>query len=1029
MKKICSILTLLVIFLYCAPLRIWAQNDENSAKKQNDSILIRSTGNTVLTPYIPKTQQAEAFQRVGDFSVNNASGIPDINLALFDINHYGYNVPLTLRYIAMPLKPGYNYDVTGLGWTLTIGSCISRTIYSVPDENFDFNLSTNEVYDSYQNMQNGIDEVLKNYNFQYDKFSAKLPDGNSFSFCICNDEYNGLRYVVSDPKYKNIQCNFSTGNISSFILYDVNGVKYTFDIAEYTLDQSNRPEKTAWYLSRIDMPNTTIPIIFTYNSSIIQEHNDGFEEPILAVGEYYSSSYQPYTPNKAYVSLSYIASTCKFRAKLLTGINFGHSSYTFNYANTSSISDYNNLRSIVVKDGVEEKRVFNFSYSKSYVVGKYVAHLTKLTVKGSTNSTDSLVYNFNYTGIGAFLGTDHWGNWSNNLYAYNIANMNFYVSFDTSYNSEFNSSPLVSVLTKDPSDHCPYSKLKIQGVSTNSEPRQAASPYSHGVLSSITYPTGGRTNFDFENHRFVTATAANGDYIATKRLRRIIEGGGFRIRSIVNYNSDGKIVDIKQYRYGPTYYEANLQDLNLPTLQGNNTNQHIGFGEPVVDPNILTYTRFGKHGNIPTSIQNMILGLGPGGQQSGYSNQFYSFPYTAGEWKWECRFSPVFFRALLHGRNAVVYPEITEYHGDIGYMDNTPEKTTGKTVYKYDIYDSMGDSTYYVRLDYFGNVLLPNENVWVKDYLTEKCTYSTDLDNTNTQKMVQRDTYVYENWGQGYSDYVFTEQYLKGYYPSIVWGYDLFQSRYSYISSYVQTAHTTYSYKDNGTFTTNESLSHNEYGLVTTRSLTGPQNITTTYTYPLSTDASPISQQLVNRHMMSTILESRTVTHSSGTFDVIGYKKDYDIFDGRIYPFKLYKLSISNGIGSNYEEEQQVLSYTSNGCPCEIVDRSGIHTVYIWGHSDRYLLAEIKNATLLQVQAASQSGSNIRDALPNSLVTTWTHSPMVGITSQTDPSGVSTYYNYDSLGRLSEVYRYAGNVVSPSNKQILKRYTYYTKTH
>jgi YD repeat-containing protein len=180
---------------------------------------------------------------------------------------------------------------------------------------------------------------------------------------------------------------------------------------------------------------------------------------------------------------------------------------------------------------------------------------------------------------------------------------------------------------------------------------------------------------------------------------------------------------------------------------------------------------------------------------------------------------------------------------------------------------------------------------------------------------------------------------------------------------------------------------------------------------------------------MSTILESRTVTHSSGTFDVIGYKKDYDIFDGRIYPFILYKLSISNGIGSNYEEEQQVLSYTSNGCPCEIVDRSGIHTVYIWGHSDRYLLAEIKNATLLQVQAASQSGSNIRDALPNSLVTTWTHSPMVGITSQTDPSGVSTYYNYDSLGRLSEVYRYAGNVVSPSNKQILKRYTYYTKTH
>lgn len=1032
MKNTLYLCLFCTILSFCAPLHTWAQNDAtadvDSTKKWNDSIAVRTSNYTTFTPSIPTTPQAEAFQRIGEYSVNNASGIPDINLPLFEIDHYGYKMPLALRYIPTPLRPGYNYDITGHGWALTLGSCISRTINSVPDENFDFHLSTNKLYDYYQGMQNA-DELLSLYNFQYDRFHVKLPDGNSFSFCICNDEYSGLQYVVSDPKYKNIQCNYSTGNISGFILYDVDGVKYTFDVADYTLDYSNYGAKTSWYLSRMDLPNSPVPIIFSYNTSIIQEHFDGFEEPILSVGDHYSPIPQPNNPNMAYASLSQTSAACNFRIKLLTGISFGHSSIAFSYENTSSSSLYNYLRKITVSSELEVKRVFNLSYSKHDVRGKPVAHLTKLSIKGSTINTDSLVYNFTYYGICGFSGTDHWGNWSDNQIAYNIANMNFYAGFDTSYNSSLYSSPLVTVLTKAPTDPCPYSKLKIQGVTTVNEPRRTLSPGCHGVLRSITYPTGGRTVFEFENHRFVTATAANGDYIATKRQRRVIEGGGFRIQSITNYTSDGKIADIKQYRYGPTFNEANLQNLNLPGIAGINTNQHIGFGEPVVDPNILTYARFSTYGNIPTNMQNMIVGLGPYGQTSGYSNQFYTPSYTSSEWKWECRFSPVFFRTLLNGRNAVVYSQITEYHGDIGYMDNTPEKTTGKIVYNYDIYDGMGDSTYYVRLEYVGNVLTTYECSYIQDNLKEKCAYSNEIVYTNTFKLVQRDVYSYETFGGGVSGYLFTEQYLPGYYPSSWYGYMLFQSRYKYLLSTKLSSHTTSLYRQNGTFTTTKSLSHNEYGLVTTRALTGPQNITTTYTYPTPADTSSVVQQLVSRKMMSALLQSRTVKQGMGTFDVSGYKQDYASFNGNILPSKLYKLSVVNGIGGNYEEEQQVLSYSSNGNPLEIVDRSGMHTVYQWGHNDRYLTAEIKNATSSQVSAALQSGVNLRSALPNALVTTWTYSPLVGTTSQTDPSGIRTHYDYDGLGRLKEVYRYVGNVVSPSNKQILKQFNYHTITH
>jgi len=48
--------------------------------------------------------------------------------------------------------------------------------------------------------------------------------------------------------------------------------------------------------------------------------------------------------------------------------------------------------------------------------------------------------------------------------------------------------------------------------------------------------------------------------------------------------------------------------------------------------------------------------------------------------------------------------------------------------------------------------------------------------------------------------------------------------------------------------------------------------------------------------------------------------------------------------------------------------------------------------------------NNIRTNLPaNVLVTTYTYSPIIGVTSSTDPRGVTTYYNYDNFGRLNNV--------------------------
>ena len=112
------------------------------------SVLDTMAQNTSLEqiPDVPPSPQAAAINRLGDFQVTNNYGAPDINIPLFEIDHHGYKIPLALHYEATPLKPGYNYDVTGMGWTLSGNSCVSRTIKDRADEYTYFNFSTPFTY-------------------------------------------------------------------------------------------------------------------------------------------------------------------------------------------------------------------------------------------------------------------------------------------------------------------------------------------------------------------------------------------------------------------------------------------------------------------------------------------------------------------------------------------------------------------------------------------------------------------------------------------------------------------------------------------------------------------------------------------------------------------------------------------------------------------------------------------------------------------------------------------------------------------
>ena len=135
----------------------------------------------------------------------------------------------------------------------------------------------------------------------------------------------------------------------------------------------------------------------------------------------------------------------------------------------------------------------------------------------------------------------------------------------------------------------------------------------------------------------------------------------------------------------------------------------------------------------------------------------------------------------------------------------------------------------------------------------------------------------------------------------------------------------------------------------------------------------------------------------------------------------------------------QYLNYDSKGNPLYISKNNAEKVCYLWSYKHQYPIAEIKNATYDQVKAAlgynddqinilsanaspdvTTIATLLRNNLTTSLVTTYTYKPLVGVTSMTDPRGVTTFYEYDSFNRLKETY-----IIEGSQKKVLQSYDYH----
>jgi YD repeat-containing protein len=145
-----------------------------------------------------------------------------------------------------------------------------------------------------------------------------------------------------------------------------------------------------------------------------------------------------------------------------------------------------------------------------------------------------------------------------------------------------------------------------------------------------------------------------------------------------------------------------------------------------------------------------------------------------------------------------------------------------------------------------------------------------------------------------------------------------------------------------------------------------------------------------------------------------------------------------------YFREAKFKSYDDRNNILEYIKSDGVCSSFYWGYYNTYPVARFENMnysvienninglrseldyldnyTVLSdstIRAQLKSHNDlIRTKAPaNAIVTTFTYDPQVGMTSRTDPNGITIYYEYDSLQRLS--------FVRDKDWNIIKRYEYH----
>ena len=456
--------------------------------QQYNSLTGPDEGNKYNFPEVIKPSQ-ESFYRTqfGNVATNEYKGMQNLSVPIYTLKNGDITIPIILNYTKIGVKVNDIPNDVGMNWILETGGVINRTINNIADDI----APERKYFDSYDQLSQlntgdgtpGATELNRlltkgRADTEVDYFNFTYP-GNSGSFYL---DRNFVPVLITDSKNCIIEFNRST---SEFTITGNSGIKYFYGGVNATEETGNRHDFntraiTSYYITRIvDTKGNTVN--YQYSNKEIRSYALEPNQQQLIIFDYKSGC-------EAYFSGDYSLQETPnmFTIKnpvVLDRIISNDVEIVFN--RVSSLAATTTLNGIKIFNKQIPINEIHFNYlSQDLGFGEERFFLDKIENFAINNNTNSKKdeYILEYDGAlslptRASYSIDYLG-------YYNGAENNVNLLPNTDYfNNTFKifSSFGISTSIKGTADRRPNFEFAKKGT-----------------LTSITYPTKGKTVFEYE---------------------------------------------------------------------------------------------------------------------------------------------------------------------------------------------------------------------------------------------------------------------------------------------------------------------------------------------------------------------------------------------------------------------------------------------------------------------------------------------------------------------------------------------------
>lgn len=985
---------------------------------------LRAQGIKVDLPSVTyHSPEAASVVKYANYPVDYSTGIPDIKIPIYEIQEGELTLPIYLSYHASGLKPHDGCGWVGTGWTLFANPSVVRSIKGLPDDlKGEGYMYISRHYDELTNgedQKNHLSNMLKGLiDEEPDQFSYRLADGGGSFYA------NEQRDFVAHPYRALSISGFLRNQFDYFDIKNEKGWLYHFgDGSNYQVSGNSGECVNEWLCNYIKSPISGKQIDFTYQQNkfktsfgstmndiaIINDRQVQKGPTLTEKSSGFSRVYNLVNGEKQYVGSSFdgisVSSRYSSRStfvRYLSQITFGNGKILF-YMNEE---DHESLQSIEVYDKANNLiKKINF-YITPYNENTPLTKLNSITIEGQDTELASYVFEYNaIAGVPdlATKGVDHWGYYNGEQNIFTVPQGK--VQYEE---GQFN------VRTVD---------LTIDGAK-----RESTEAMKYGVLYSVESPEGTLTTFTYDVNKIENYYQ---EHLSDPEFRLV---GGLRISKI-------EVTDLLTKREVRTRYISYFDE---------SFERALNITDYGVPKRAVSLNDYGYYQNkielssVDTKRSRMQI--------------YCSTPLTAIAWK---SGSSVLYRCVVEHEYSALTNEdqYTKYNYDI--PDFSPNEVKGEMSYIPVRRNMMGD-------DYLIGMLEKKE-VFAPAKKGHMLIGRTPIETTEYKWGSERfyltnalEYHKYNSYNKS-NRITFGQAYCIASVSGNVGEYDMnscINENTRYTSWYdvanvmklQKETHTLYS-KDGKSIVDTQEYAYDPCAydpvpkkIITTKSdgtvckeiFKYPEDIVVREQEGNDPDLGPMENfedlgafKLMTDHRMTELLEHIIIDGDAKTT----YRTKY--ISGQPKEMKV-KTSGMN----DFETRVKYHNYDPSGNPVYITKDDSTKVVYLWLRNGQFPIAEIHGATYTEVDRAVKTVFGVADitalsqqdtlqdeklrngglqhALPHALVTTYTYQQLVGMTSVTDPRGTTTYYTYDTLGRLKEIYIVEGGV-----KKVVESYEYH----